>query len=316
MALNLCGLIGDNTGPVPCDITRGVPKFPFIGGKVFQPNDYATQTAFQTAFKAAAKLPNGNTSKLFPFPEIQGNTDKTDANKEGTLGYGFKQVLLEGRPAYEFDVLIGQTQFQKLRKFNRTIAPVFISDDANNMWGVYKSDGTFVGNDAYIFVTGNTFGDGSKNIVAKITFSFVSVGDFHDSSAYFPLNFNPNEVKGLLDVVLTEAAAHSTNVYHIAADVLTAKLGTKINVAGTFGTELASAALWTLVKDSDGTSVTITSVALNAGGTYFDFTIDSTAYTALASGAKLRIGLATPATLDTAGATGIEAPDYLIITKP
>jgi len=316
MSLNLCGSIGDNTGPVPCDVTRGVPKFAFVGGKVFQPSDYATPTAFTTAFKAAAKLAKGDTSKLFPFPEFQGNADKTDANKEGTLGYGFKQVLLEGRPAYEFDVLIGQTQFQKLRKFNRTIAPVFISDDANNMWGLAKSDGTFVGNDAYIFVTGNPFGDGSKNIVAKITFSFVSVSDFHDSSAYFPLSFNPNEVKGLLDVVLSEASAHSTNVYHIAGNVLTAKLGTSINVAQTFGATLASAALWTLVKDSDGSSVTITSVALNSGGLYYDFTIDSTAYTALASGTKLRIGLATPATLDAASVTGVEAPDYLIITKP
>jgi len=316
MSLNLCGSIGDNTGPVSCDVTRGVPKFPFVGGKVFQPSDYASPTAFATAFKAAAKLAKGDTSKLFPFPEIQGNADKTDANKEGTLGYGFKQVLLEGRPAYEFDVLIGQTLFQKLRKFNRTIAPVFIADDANNIWGVAKSDGTFVGNDAYIFVTGNPFGDGAKNITAKITFSFVSVSDFNDSSAYFPLNFNPNEVKGLLDVVLSEATAHSTNVYHIAANVLTAKLGTSINVASTFGTDLASAALWTLVKDTDGTSVTITSVALNSGGTYFDFTIDSTAYTALSSGAKLRVGLAAPATLDAAGVTGVEAPDYLIITKP
>lgn len=316
MSLNLCGLIGANTGPVSCDVTRGVPKFAFVGGKVFQPSDYATGTAFQTALKASAKLPNGNTSKLFPFPEFQGNADKTDANKEGTLGYGFKQVLLEGRPAYEFDVLIGQTQFQKLRKFNRTIAPVFISDDANNMWGVYKTDGTFVGNDAYIFVTGNTFGDGSKNIVAKITFSFVSVSDFHDSSAYFPLNFNPSEVKGLLDVVLSEATANSTNVYHIAANVLTAKLGTKINAASTFGADLADDALWTLVKDADGTSVTITSVALATAGTYYDFTIDSTAYTGLSSGAKLRVGLASPATLDAANVTGVEAPDYLIITKP
>ena len=315
MALNLCGLIGDNTGPVPCDVTRGVPKFPFVGGKVFQPSDYATQTAFQTALKTSVKLANGNTSKLFPFPEIQGNAEKTDANKEGTLGYGFKQVLLEGRPAYEFDVLVGQTQFQKLRKFNRVIAPVLIADDANNMWGVAKSDGTFVGNDAYIFVTGNPFGDGSKNIVAKITFSFVSVSDFNDSSAYMPLNFNPNEVKGLLDVVLSELSAHSTNVYHIAANVLTAKLGTKINVASTFGADLADETLWTLVKDSDGTSVTITSVAVNSAGTGFDFTIDSTAYGALASGAKLRVGLAVPATLDAAGVTGVEAPDYLIITK-
>jgi hypothetical protein len=313
MSLNLCGSIGDNTGPVPCDVTRGVPKFPFVSGKVFQPSDYATPTAFATAFKAAVKLATGNTSKMFPFPEIQGSTDKTDANKEGTLGYGFKQVLLEGRPAYEFDVLIGQTQFQKLRKFNRTIAPVFIADDANNLWGVAKSDGTYVGNDAYIFVTGNTFGDGSKNIVAKITLSFVSVSDFHDSSAYYPLSFNPNEVKGLLDAVLSETGAHTSNVYHIAANVLTAKLGTSISLLGDFGTLLASASLWVAKVVATGVTHTITSVAATAAG--WDVTLDTTQFAALSSGAKITIALADPTTLDAANVTGVENVNALTVTK-
>ena len=313
MSLNLCGSIGVNVGPVPCDVTRGLPRFIFLGGKVFQPSDYASPSAFTTAFKAAAKLANGNTSKLFPLPEIQGNTPKTDANKEGTLGYGFKQVLLEGRPAYEFDVLIGQTQFQKLRKLNRQIIPAFTCDDGNNCWGVAKSDGTFVGNDVYFFITGNEFGDGSKNIVAKITLSFVSVTDFHDASAYFPIAFNPHEVKGLLDVVLIETAAHTANVFHIAANVLTAKLGTSINLVGDYGTALAATGMWVVKVVATGVSHTITSVAATTTG--WDLTLDNTQFTALSSGAKLTIALADPTTLDGANVTGVENINPLTVTK-
>lgn len=313
MSLNLCGSIGVNVGPIPCDVTRGVPRFIFLGGKVFQPSDYASPSAFTTAFKAAAKLANGSSAKLFPLPEIQGNTDKTDANKEGTLGYGFKQVLLEGRPAYEFDVLIGQTQYQKLRKLNRQIIPAQTIDDANNCWGVAKSDGTFVGNDVYFFITGNSYGDGSKNIVAKITLSFVSASDFHDNSAYFPVAFNPNEIKGLLDVVLTETSAHTSNVFHIAANVLTAKLGTSINLVGDYGTLLASASLWVVKVLATGVSHTITSVAATAAG--WDLTLDTTQFTALSAGAKLTIALADPTTLDAANVTGVENVNALTVTK-
>jgi hypothetical protein len=50
----------------------------------------------------------------------------------------------------------------------------------------------------------------------------------------------------------------------------------------------------------------MTSMAVNSGNKGWDITFDSTAYTALSTGAKIKINLADPTTLDAADVTGIE----------
>lgn len=304
MSLSICGLVGGNTGAVNCDVAMGLPKALEVGGKVFQPADYASSTAFGTALVAATKLANGNASKLFPFPIIQGSADKSDANKEGTLGYGFKQILLEGRPAYEFQVLCGQTQFAKLRKWNRVIVPVGVLDDASNYWGVLNSDNTFNGFSGYIFVSGNSFGDGSKNIVATVTISFLDVAEFRDNAAFIPVAANL-KLAGLNDVVLNvNAGGTASNVTHISGYVLTAKLGTKISMRALFGTAMATAANW--VASTPAGPIAITSVADDAANDGWTFTLNSTAFTALTAGTVVTIGWADPTTLDAANVPGVE----------
>lgn len=314
MSQNLCGFVGDNTGGIKCDRARGIPKKFSVGGKVFQPADYASEDAFQAAFKAAHKLETGNSDKLFAFPEIGGTTDQTDAVKTAALGYGLKQITIEGRPAYSYQVVVGQAQFQALRDFNRAIVPVFTTDDGNVTWGTYNSDKTWNGELAQLFISGNGFGDGSKAMVADVAVSYMSASDFNDSSKYMPLNFNVNEAKGLLSVQLSEYLAHTTNVYRIQALVETAQLGKFLNQELDFATVMADVDMWKLVKE-DGTPVTITSVA-DAAGKGWVFTIDSTAYTALASGTKLFLSWIKAPDLDAADVVGVETPAPYVIVKP
>ncbi len=211
-------------------------------------------------------------------------------------------------------MVIGQKLFQNLRKFNRAIVPVFTDDDSNNLWGTGNADLSFSGEMAQIFVSGNGFGDGTKAMVADISVAYISAGDFNDSSKYMPLNFNVNEAKGLKDVVLSEYTVSATNVRQIAAYTPTAKLGVSLNQELDFGVKMANAARWVL-KNSAGATVTITSV-VDVPGLGWTVTIDSTAYTALASGAQLFLSWIDPTTLDAADVTGVENVDPLILTKP
>ena len=317
MATNLCGIIGGNVGPIQCEKKPGIPKKIFPGAKTFVSADYADSATFKAALLAACKLAMGSSTKLFPSPEVQGVEDKTEANKEGTLAFGFKEVLLEGLPAWEFKFLMGTTEYQAWRKFNGATIPVFITDNQNLFWGK-RSGATntdLVGFDAYLWFTGNKFGNASENVVVTGTISLRSATDFHDYASYIPFNFNINDAKGLMDVVLSEPVSHTSNVYKIKAEILTAQLGNKINLHDDYAAVLNDDALWVAHTGANyGTALTITSVAADATNKGFTVTFDSTAFTALSSGAKIKFNLAAPSVLDAANVVGVEGT-AIILTK-
>src|SRR5262249_34586365 len=154
------------------------------------------------------KKATGSSDKLYPFPEIQGTTDKTDANKEGSLGYGLKFVLLQGKPAYEFTMLPGTQQEKALRKFNNQTIPVFVFDDASNMWGVGDTSGNFSGANCLVSVIGKGFEDGQNPKATIITISYVNASDFFDNQYFANTTFGIGDLVGLVDFVPTEIGAH------------------------------------------------------------------------------------------------------------
>jgi hypothetical protein len=313
MSFSLCGSVGANTGVIKCDRRRGIPKKIIIGSAVFDSTDYASASAFDAAFIADFKLATGNASKLYPFPEITGASDKTEANKESTLGaFGPKVTLIEGRPAYEFDVIAGSTLEKSLRKFNGQQVPVFIVDNSNAIWGKLDENKDFVGTDCLIFTTPHKFGDGANGQTTKVSISFVSASDFSDSAAFIETALSISDMVGLLDVTLAEYAAHAFNVHKMKGFIPTSSPGVSLNLYDNYADELASAALWTAFTGATfATPLTITSIAKNVSNKGWDITFDSTAYTALSAGAKIKINLATPDVLDAADVTGIEGIAFI-----
>lgn len=305
---SLCGSVGANTGAVKCDRRRGIPKKITIGSKTFDSDDYASASTFDAAYLAALKLATGDADKLYPFPEITGVTDSTEANKESTLGaFGPKITLIEGRPAYVFDVIAGTALEKELRKFNNQQVPVFIHDDASAIWGMLTSAGVFQGTDVLVHTTPHKFGDGQNGQTTKVSLSFINSGDLYDSAAFIETSLSLSDFVGLLDVTLAEYAAHASNVYKIKGYVKTASPGTTLNLYDQFSTELANTALWTAFTGASfTTALAMTSMAINSGNKGWDITFDSTAHTALSTGAKIKINLADPTTLDAADVTGIE----------
>lgn len=313
MVINLCGSVAGNTGQIACDTKRGLPKVLIIGGAQFDPADYATSEAFKTALLASIKKANGDSTKMFPFPEISGNTNNTEANTTATTGYGQSVILREGRPSYTFDIRTGTNTEKKLRKFNRQIVPVMVFDDNGNVWGRKNAQDKFVGTAAEIYVSAKPFDDGSNISYTQVSVFFQSMSEFADDAAFVSTDFSTSDLEGLLDATLHQAAATASNVLKIGVKVVNASLGNDVNLHDTYATELASASLWTIKNIETGEAISVTSVASNAAG-YFDVTADSTAWTALTAGKKVQVGLAAPSVLDAADVVGLEGSP-VVITK-
>ncbi len=323
MALNSCSTIGGNTGGSACQGRRETPTIMIIGGKEFSSSDYADAATQRAAIIAATKLGTGSANKLFAFPVINKVTNNTEADTTGSLPLGSPVRLRKGRPSYSFVLQdISQQQYKNLLQFDNKVVSVFTFDDANQFWG-YRGLGStnalntevFKGERARISVSGNGFKD-SENIETGqtlVTVSYLSIDDFEKRAAYIELpDFSSGDVAGLVDVELVEPAAHVSNVHSLVPYIKTPALSGDLDIGAEYGTGLA-ALTWTAFTGATyGTSLTITSVAYTSGKLVFTF--DSTAYTALASGAKIKLVPPTVAVMDAADITGIEI-GYIILTK-
>lgn len=322
--LSLCGTIGANTGPIACDVKRGIPKVLIIGGRRFAEGEYATSAAFQEALIEAIGLATGDSDKMFPFPETQNVTNNTEANVTATTGLGFTFTLREGRPSYTFGVFAGSSQERQLRKFNGSTVPAIIFDSNGNVWGKLNADGTFSGSPVQIFTAAKPFSDGSSvdTEYTNVTISFENASDFGDNAAFVSTDFNVSDLEGLLDAALVQATSSNTNARKIAVLYKGAQLGGNLNIGDKYSTELADATLWTLKRVDTGASVAFTSIAWDPAQAVtgsqkpgaFTVTIDSTAYTALPVNTKLLLNLVAPPLLAAEGAVGIEGVE-LLLTK-
>lgn len=312
---SICGQVGANTGGIDCDVTRGLPVQLIPGGASFAPSDYATNASFEAAMISKFKKASGSSDKLFPFPVIQGNTAKTTAAKYGTLGYGLEIKLLRSKQGYEFDVLAGSQLEKKLIKFDGQIVPILIFDDRSNVWGVVDSDLNFKGAKYLIGVEPKDFEDAQNAKTTKISISIIDSRDFTENAKYASTTFNSADLVGLNDATLFETTTHAANVWKIGAKILNSSINSFLNVHDTTGyaAALASGALWVAKTGATfATALTITSVADDATNGGWTVTFDSTAYTALSAGAKIKLSLVDPETLDAADVTGIESVPILL----
>ncbi len=324
MSTSLCAAQGGNTGAIDCDIKRGRPKKPIVGSKEFTSSDYADAATFQAALIAACKLDTGNTSKLAPFPDISEINPTTPASTTGNLAFGPVKRLVKGIPSYEYLVEIGWTQYQKLLAYDKKTLPVFTLDDVGNCWGYRAAaaantpnTNNFKGEMAYITVEGSGFENGTdaSSGVAKITISYISVDDFEKRGTYINLpDLSTGDLKGLKDVMLSEPSAHVSNVYKIKMTIPLPKLGGDMNIYDEFGTAIAALTFTAFTGATYTTSLAITSVAVDSTNKCLTVTFDSTAFTALAGGTKIKLVPPTVATLDATNVTGVEL-GYIILTK-
>jgi hypothetical protein len=324
MSTDFCATGSGNTGKVGCDKKRGTPRMFSIGGKSFTSSDYADADTFKAAILTAINLGNGDSGKLFPFPEILEVAVTTEGKTTGSLALGPIRRLRKGRPGYTFSCEIGHYQFQKLLAWDNTEVRVFTFDDKNLWWGYRAAaaantpnTNSIKGELALLTIEGNGFEDGANAAtgVCIIDLSFRSIDDFEKRSVYMEVpSLSIGDLEGLKDVMLSEPQAHASNVHKIKMTIPVPKVGGDMNIYDDYGAAIA-AMTWTAGTGTNyGTALTITSVAVDATLKCLTVTFDSTAYTALSSGAKIKLTPPSVATLVAGSVTGIEI-GTIILTK-
>jgi hypothetical protein len=325
MSVDNCAIIGGNTGGPDCGTKRKVPKKPVVGGKQFSSSEYADSDTFQAALLAAMKLPTGNASKLYAFPEIGKVAKTTEADTFGGLALTSQKRLRKGRPSYSYSVEVSQEEYMKLLAFDGKEVRVFHLDDASQFWG-YRANSAantpntnpLKGELVYCTVSGNGFEDGenAETGIATITFSWKSIDDFEKRAAAIALpDLAPGDLVGLKDVRLSEPSAHASNVYKIKMEIpQDSKLGGDLNIFDDFGAAIAAMTFTAATGATYGTSLAVTSVAVDNTNKCLTVTFDSTAFAALAGGTKIKLTPPTAATLDAGDVTGIEI-GTIVVTK-
>ena len=314
MAYSLCGKSVANTGELACDKSRGVLKKILITNGAISESDYADELTFINKLIANSKLSKDDSDKVFPINEAQDLADASEANKEGSLNLGFKTVLLEGKPAYTVKLFAGGDLLKRLRKFNNQTVRI-IEYDANNVFWGTKSGTTFKGFQAKLFFTGNKIATG-QNVeegVVTVSISILSTSEYFDNAYWIESAGNVEDIKALMDVTMNVISSAS-NVYKIGLGIIGSDLKGAYDIWGDYGAEIAATTFTAKTGAGFATDLAVTSVAADDTLGALTVTFDTTAYAALATGAKIQLIPPTPTVLD-----GADVPDTeilpLIITK-
>ena len=319
MAFDLCGRSNSNTGFALCEAARGILKQPFIfngglGADIYNDGD----NAVFAELARLVQLSKNDPDKIFPFPQVEDIADSSEQNREGTLGLGFKMVLVEGRPVYTLKVFADAQLTKALRKFNNKTVRILELDVNNNLWGT-NIGGIFKGFKAKLFTVGNKIATG-QNIeegIATITLSILDTKEYYDNCFRVAIgDQNTDELAGLMDAEGYESEAPVSNVHTIGWRIPTSEMGVYLSVAEKFGSSVADGDLFTAFTGATyQTSLTITSVTLD--GKELAFTFSSTPYGALPPGTKIKIIPVAPELLAAAPnlVKGVELENF-ITQKP
>ena len=128
-----------------------------------------------------------------------------------------------------------------------------------------------------------------------------------------PSDFNIADVAPLIDVPLSYISKAS-NVYKIGIKIPGSNIVEPYNIYDDFGSAIAGLTFTAFTGATYGTSLAITTVAVDASLKCLTVTFDSTAFGLLSSGASIKLVPPTQSALDGASVTGIELL-YVILTK-
>lgn len=314
MPYSLCGTSVANTGEQGCDKAKGVLRNLFIFNGAIAAADYVDQDTFFNQMVENAKLTKNATNKVFPIAENQDFTDSSEANKEGTFNQGLKITLMEGKPGYKFKLAAGSDLLKRLRTFNNQTVRIIEYDADGVFWGT-KSGTDFKGYQAKLFFAGGKLASG-QNIeqgFVEVTVSILSVSEYLDNSYWMESTGNVADIVPLIDVALTDIS-HSTNVWKIGMYIQGSNLIGPYNIFDTHGAAIAALTFTAGTGTNYGTSLAITSVAVDNTLKCLTVTFDSTAYTALAGGTVIKLSPPTVAVLDAADVTETELI-FVLLTK-
>jgi len=266
---------------------------------------------FKTTLQTATTVVGIN-SRIFPVFRFVGVTDNSEDVTLQTSGYGEKQIAKEGDYDWTFQYFKGGACYNaNLRRFNTGEWAMLFVDSDNMIFGTKHSDGKFYGvTTSFSYAPKWKLNDGSNVTAYGLRVSLPKPEELNDRGklAYVACDFDvETEIKGLIDLELSEVET--------AFGIATVKIKTlcgKTDMADDYSTEFADATLWTVTKDSDGSTVVISGVTYDSGNKAWDVAFTGTG--------SHTIGLASPTTLSAAGIGGSPENSYegidLQVTMP
>jgi hypothetical protein len=296
--------------------SKGVIKNIALFGGSFTASNNADAVSREAALRAASLLPFSDEGKFIWLPEVQNVEDRSESDRTGSLNQGFTTVLVEGRPAYEFKFFADSEYAKLLRGYNGETVKFMEFDSNKKLWGAKNGTST-IGYQAKIKVNGQKIATG-QNVeegVVTGTISILSTTEYFDNCQYIDLSEVDMSAIQVQNIGVLSYVSNSTNAFKIDIYIPTGEANGGENVYDYYADELASASLWEAYTGAKfSTALAITSVAKDATNLCWTVTFDSTAYTALSAGAKIKLNLKAPSVLDAADVTNL-AGQHVTLTK-
>jgi hypothetical protein len=299
-----------NTGIPLCDLAKGKIKgiIYLDRGTVFTPSHLTSVVAFLTELAVKTTAPRGG--RAYPILDLLNFEDNTGDPATGGVGNLSTATIVtsDAVPSFRFGYNGSEERHRRMSLMAGSSLDVLFVDDKFAVYGT-KSGVNLKG-----FSVLQAYSDTSKFIVADAVNQYAfrltlgNISEYRDQSAYVVTNTGILAMRGLVNAQMSELSK-AANVVKVQ---IIADGGT--NLQPIYGTAI-SALTFTAVDLQTGNSFTITSVANNATDDAYNFTLDSTAWTALASGDKVQINGPLAAAL---AAAGVSPYEFLpvIITKP
>lgn len=301
-----------NTGKPLCDIIKGIPKKGVIlldKGTSFSAAEGVSIAAFIAALKAKTYATRGG--RVYPIWDINNFEEDTPDPTTGSLGNMTTEQIFISDPIPSFRIGYGggELQHKRISLMSGGSYDVMFVDDNFNVYGTATADGGMKGfSVSQLFVYPSKFrvADGVNQYSFRVQLADIS--EYRENSATIKTNSTLLTAYGLINVPLSELSK-AANVVKVLA---IADGGT--NLEEVYGADI-SALTWTATNVQTGAAFTVTSVADNTTDDCYNVTLDTTLWTALASGDQVQIYGPTAAALAGADVAPYEMIS-VIVTKP
>lgn len=305
------------TGLPYCDIKKSrLYGVIFLDDGVVVPAaSMASQAAFTTWLAAASQAARG--SRAYPLIGVFNNFEEQTPtpNKASVGNLTTKQIVVDDPiPVLSLAHSKGELLHKKLMQLEVGTYDVLLVDKNYEVFGVTQANGDLAGYSIYqtYVYPGKFLGSDAVNQY-HFEITLDSLQEFKQNSGVFGAAAAIGNIFGLNNVVITQ--------FSLASNTLKIKLVADGNKnlfdLSAIKTALTSVGAIVAIKDSDGSSFTITSVAAtDTTNKVFTVVLDSTMWTALSSTATISVNMTTATLLAALGIVGFESTGALTVTKP
>lgn len=303
-----------NSGIPICDIIRGVPMglIAFDAGVGIPSADRTSKAAVKAWLSTKSRATRG--SRIYPFWKLTNFEDKSQEPTKAALGnlVNGQTTTNDGIPAFDFQHRIGELFHQKLMEAQNADMTWAIVDKNYVLYGTIDGD-LFRGYSLSEFYVGTPkFGNLSTSSLYPFSMVLESQSEYKENGRFIQLDSSIVSVTGIRDVALSVHTALSGSTIKVGLTAIGGK-----NLTDLYATELAQAGVFTLTKDADGTTGTVTPT-FDSTNKVMSLALSGSSWSTATTGQTFKLNLAASSVLAGLASPidGYESTGALTVTKP